>query len=349
MRALIGTRKGLLVLSQSGASWQTDHFAFPGIPVNITLQDRQGGLWAGLHHGHWGPKLHYSADGGATFVEKEVPSFPKDTELSLKGIWQMFEDPKGRLYLGAEPAGLFFSDDRAASWHFCDGLLGVPHRDMWFGAGTDASCLHSILSHPDNPHHLLVGISVAGVLQSQDRGQTWRYTNRGCRADYLPDPGHEAGHDPHLIVADPEKGRRLWQQNHCGLLVSDDFGEHWQNLSEKPGLVSAFGWAIAANNQGAVFTVPSQADECRQPNDLALCVQVSRDLGQSWQQQRRGLPQEHCFDICYRHALDARDDTVMFGSSTGNLYFSHTGGQVWHTLANHLAPIYSVQLVCDAS
>lgn len=42
-------------------------------------------------------------------------------------------------------------------------------------------------------------------------------------------------------------------------------------------------------------------------------------------------------------ALDVSDDTLAFGSTTGNLYLSEDRGEHWQTVANNLPPIYSVR------
>jgi hypothetical protein len=52
---------------------------------------------------------------------------------------------------------------------------------------------------------------------------------------------------------------------------------------------------------------------------LAILVPPMRDGGRTWDVLRRGLPQEHAYDIVYRHALDVDEtgDRLAFGSTTG--------------------------------
>jgi photosystem II stability/assembly factor-like uncharacterized protein len=77
--------------------------------------------------------------------------------------------------------------------------------------------------------------------------------------------------------------------------------------------------------------------------DGGLFVARTTDGGATWQQQRKGLPQENAFDVVYRHAMDANGDLVAFGSTTGNLYLSEDRGESWHTVGNNLPPVYSVR------
>ena len=331
MKALVGTRKGLLILKNTGDQWEWERDFFEGVSVPFATYDPHNEiLWAGLSHGHWGPKVHLSRDGGCTFEEVETPRFPEASGTSLKAIWSIEADPSKRVYIGTEPAALFWSEDLGRSWTLNVPLFEDPQKKYWVGGGSSDPCLHSILIHPDQPNHLLVGISVAGVLASTDRGDTWVYRNKGIRADYLPDPRTEVGHDPHKIVA-TGGGNTLWQQNHCGLFKSEDFGRNWQDFSTASGVKSCFGFAVAVpgEDEETVYTVPALSDENRIPVNKALMVQRSSNGGQSWECLEEGLPQSFCYDICLRHALAVHGHSLMFGTSTGNLFVSHDGGDSW--------------------
>ena len=59
---------------------------------------------------------------------------------------------------------------------------------------------------------------------------------------------------------------------------------------------------------------------------------------------REGLPQEHAYDLVFRHALDidATGERLAFGSTTGGLWVTENGGDRWHAVSVHLPPIYQV-------
>ena len=107
------------------------------------------------------------------------------------------------------------------------------------------------------------------------------------------------------------------------------------------------GFALAVDNQNPLraWIIPAQSDEMRVPHGLALCVCRTEDGGETWQQLREGLPQNHCFDIVFRHALDILGDTLAFGTTTGNLFLSENGGDTWHCISNHLARVDAVRFV----
>jgi hypothetical protein len=57
------------------------------------------------------------------------------------------------------------------------------------------------------------------------------------------------------------------------------------------------------------------------------------------------LPQEHAYDLVFRHALDV-DETgarLVFGSTTGNVWISEDSGDSWQTVASTLPPVYAVR------
>jgi hypothetical protein len=83
-RILVSTRKGLFTLKRQGGGWAVADVAFAGAPVTAALADgRDGTLYAALKHGHFGPKLHRSTDGGRTWPEIATPAFP--AVLRLQG------------------------------------------------------------------------------------------------------------------------------------------------------------------------------------------------------------------------------------------------------------------------
>lgn len=352
---ILGTRKGLIIYERNGSNWQFSHEAHNAIPVSYAAVDpRNGTLWAGLDHGHWAQKLHRSSDMGLTWEEVPAPKYPEGEEISdgtpatLSYIWLISPggtDQPQRLYVGTEPGGLFQSDDGGSSFHLVEGLWNHPSRKgNWFGGGRDHPGLCSIVVDPRDSQHMHIGISVGGVYETYDGGQTWEGRNKGLVACYLPNPSSEYGHDPHFMLASPANPDVLWQQNHCGIFRSTDGGRNWCDISQ-PGGPAYFGFAIAlsATNADTAWVVPAIDAEYRYAVKHALCVCRTEDGGQTWKELRTGLPQEDTYDLVFRHALDIQDDQLAFGTTTGNLYFSEDRGDTWDCISHHLPPINSVR------
>jgi photosystem II stability/assembly factor-like uncharacterized protein len=352
---LLGTRKGLIAYRRSNDCWAVENLSFEGSPVSIAYCDpRNGTWWACLDHGHWGVKLHRSRDRGRNWEEVSAPAYPEGEEITdgvpaaTRYIWSMNHGGTkyhSKLWLGTDPGGLFMSEDGGSSFRLVESLWKHPSRKTgWMGGGRDQPGIHSIVVDPRNEDHLHIGISCAGVFETQDGGRSWEVRNKGLRADFLPDPASNIGHDPHILVAAPTNPDMLWQQNHCGIFRSVDGGLNWQEVSQPAG-PARFGFAItvADDDPEQAWVAPADSDLVRTAIKGALCICRTDDGGKNWKELRKGLPQKDCFDIVYRHALASSGDTVAFGTTTGNLFFSPDKGENWQTLNNYLPMIYSVQ------
>ena len=95
----------------------------------------------------------------------------------------------------------------------------------------------------------------------------------------------------------------------------------------------------------AAWFVPAVKDECRVPVDAALCVTRTHDGGKSFHALRTGLPQQHAYDLVYRHglAVDGSGERLAIGSTTGGLWASEDGGDSWRCVSTHLPPIYCLR------
>lgn len=352
---LLGTRKGMVAYQFSNNQWKMENLSFEGIPVSIAYADpRNGTWWACLDHGHWGVKLHRSNDRGKTWEEVAPPAYPEGEEVkdgvpaTTRYIWAMAQGGKkypSKLWMGTDPGGLFVSEDKGVSFQLVESLWKHPSRkDNWFGGGRDLPGIHSVVVDPRDENHIHIGISCAGVFESINGGKTWEVRNKGLRADFLPDPYAEFGHDPHILISAPTNPDALWQQNHCGIFRSTDGAKNWQDVGQAEG-PARFGFAIAVadDNEDQAWVAPANSDGTRTAIKGALCICRTDDGGKSWKELRNGLPQEYCFDIVYRHSLATSGEALAFGTTTGNLFFSPDRGENWQAINNYLPMVYSVQ------
>ena len=150
--------------------------------------------------------------------------------------------------------------------------------------------------------------------------------------------------DPHRIVACPGAPDRLWTQHHSGVFRSEDRGANWTQISGLP--LSDFGFAVAVHpaEPDTAWFVPAESDERRLPVGGKVAVTRTRDGGQSFDLLSDGLPPPPAFDLVYRHAFEVAEDgaTLAMGSTTGALWTSGDGGEIWHLANAHLPPIACV-------
>lgn len=280
---------------------------------------------------------------------------------TLLKLWVIGFGNDGAIWIGTIPGGLFESRDGGASFELNRPLWNHESRGgdlfngdgtgetQWFGTpasegGEFAPGIHSIAVDPRNPQRLLIAISTAGVLETNDGGRTWRSRNKGMTMEHNPDPEAEWGHDPHVIELCRSSPDHVWQQNHVGVFYSNNGAENWSKVSApSDGVHFGFPVTVDAHNGKVAWVVPGQSDAQRMAINGGLFVARTDDGGASWRQQRKGLPQEGAYDIVYRHALDNSEDVVAFGSTTGNLYLSEDRGESWSAVSNNLPPIYSVK------
>jgi photosystem II stability/assembly factor-like uncharacterized protein len=231
------------------------------------------------------------------------------------------------------------------SWHLVRGLHDHPHRARWT-PGRGGLCLHTIIPHPSDRNRLLVAISTGGVYLTVDGGRTFRASNRGIRADFLPDKHPEFGQCIHKVVRHPSRPERFFLQNHGGLYRSDDGGASWRDIAN--GVPSDFGFAMAGHPHEAdtVYIVPLEADASRGAPAGRLSVYRTRNGGGSWRPLTRGLPPGKGLDSVLRDALstDTRDPAgVYFGTRGGKVFGSRDDGTSWKELASGLPSIVCVK------
>jgi hypothetical protein len=364
-RILVGTRKGLFTIERNGR-WGISRAAFVGDHVPMLLPDpRDGTLYTALDHGHFGTKMHRSADGGETWQECAVPAYPKQPDgeqdvdvmgrpipWKLAKIWALEAgtgSQPGVLWCGTIPGGLFWSGDGGASWEMMRSLWDQPARKKWFGGGADLPGIHSVAVDPRDGNRVAVAVSCGGVWLTDDGGANWRRGGPGMWAAYMP-PEHKDEpdiQDPHRLVHCPSRPEAMWVQHHNGVFRSTDGAASWREVETVQP--SRFGFAVAVHphDPETAWFVPAVKDERRIPVDGRVVVARTRDGGQSCQVLTRGLPQEHAYDLTYRHALDVdgTGESLAFGSTTGSLWASEDGGDSWQHVAGHLPPVYCVRFV----
>lgn len=351
-RAWAATRKGLFELRRRGGVWQTERVSFLAEPVSMLLPpDASGRMLAALNLGHFGAKLHASDDAGQSWHEVAAPAFPPQPPGAEGPAWTLdhvfsLERAGDAIWCGTVPGGLFSSADRGETWQLNEALWGDPRRLQWMGGGNPAPALHSICPHPARPEELLIGVSCGGAWRTTDGGHSWGLRAQGMRADFMPPElaGDENSQDPHLVARCAAVPEVLWCQHHCGIYRSSDNGATWVARHAQP---SSFGFAVAAHPTDPLtaWFAPAVKDERRVPVDAALCVTRTRDGGETFEALRAGLPQQHCYDLIFRHglAVDATGEQLMMGSTTGGLWASGDAGDSWQTVSAHLPPIYAVK------
>ena len=172
----------------------------------------------------------------------------------------------------------------------------------------------------------MASISAAGVFRTDDGGASWRHANAGTRANFMPDqePVYpEWGQCVHKVVQNPARPERVYQQNHCGVYRSDDWGDSWTEITGD--LPSDWGFPIAVHphDPDTIYVCPGTSGYEHWVSNSELAVYRSRDAGQRWEKLTNGLPQQKAYVISLREgmAIDRQETPgVYLGTNTGQLF-----------------------------
>ena len=359
----IGTKKGLFVAEapKSRRGFTLRGPFGPGVAVYATLIDQRGKprIYASSCNPFFGMKVMVSADLGKKFTEtKSAPAFPMGDGRAVANIWSLEAGAdKKDLWAGVEPASLFRSGDGGESWEMVEGISNHEHARKW-QPGNGGLCLHTILRDGNRVH---LGISTGGHYLSEDSGGTFRASNQGVGAGFLPDPYPEFGQCVHKIARHKDAPGRLYMQNHggwaewdgpggrrpgIGVLRSDDHGHTWRSIAK--GLPSDFGFPIIVHphDPDTVYVLPLEPATRTCPGG-APAVWRSENGGDSWKRLARGFPKKESFFTVQRDAMDIDDlksPALYFGTTTGQLWIGRDGGEDWSCLFDSLPPIHVVKV-----
>jgi photosystem II stability/assembly factor-like uncharacterized protein len=349
---LVGTAKGAFLVESDAdrKSWDIRGPLCEGWPIHdMIVEPGTGAILAAGGSPWWGPAVWRSEDLGETWTHSSNGLTYGDDAAgdSVATVWSLATGPDGTIFAGVEPAGLFRSTDRGATWEHVRGLTEHESRPTW-QPGAGGLILHTIVPHPTDAARTWIGISAVGVFETQDGGTTWTPRNSGVRADFMPDPYPVTGQCVHKFAMAANEPETLYQQNHCGMYRSTDGGLTWTELKDN-GLPSDFGFPLVAHprDPGTFWIIPlNGADRGRFVPDAAAAVWKTEDRGDTWQRHDAGLPQHDAYLAVLREAM-ARDTLdpvgIAFGTKSGQLWHSRDEGRSWERITADLPEIWAVE------
>lgn len=324
-----GTFRGVQIFEATpSATWQTVASALQEYDISALAWDERNRsvVLAGTADG----LLFRSADFGATW--QQIADFEG------RKVWSIAPDynrPVNNLYVGVSGGYLFFSSD-GETFRELTGLREFPTAAQWWGPFGPA-IFHSVLPVLGEPGKIYLGLSVVGVLLSEDEGRTWRDATANLPRMSEDDDSSLALSDVHKLLLHPRQPNRLYVTTHLGTYRSDDGSQSWQDISAGLPFRMTRPLALHPTDPSVVFVI---AHEDAPDNQFpiikgALTVHRSRDAGQTWQPLNTGLPKEANCSIL-REAFTATQQqpySLYLGTNKGQLFASNDEGDSWQQIA----------------
>ncbi len=365
-RILVGTRKGTYIVEGDTGRrrWKIGPVAHEGAEIYHVVADPRnpGTLFAAVNSDFWGPMLQRSRNWGKTWQEVSTPLTPvkKDRQplfndadpttpvpRPLRNLWRIepgHASEPDTVYLGADPHLLFRSTDLGQSWVPIPAINEHPARKGW-SPGAGGACLHTILIDPREPKRIYLGLSAVGTFRSEDGGTSFRPTNKGVLAPFLPDKHPETGQCVHHVVQDARDPDTFYRQDHGGMYVTHDRMERWTRIGKPLGDDFGFGVASPRAAPGRAYFVRLDG-MARVTGDGHFQVHEWNDAKRTW----RKLVRPGAFPGHYgvqREGI-ATDDLdpagIYVGTTTGQLFVSPDAGRNWQLVPFQFPGIHSVSL-----
>lgn len=249
--------------------------------------------------------LMRTADGGRSWDQLALP------ESDVFSVAVSAAD--GAVYVGTEPSRLFRSRDGGASFEELEALQRIPSKPRWsFPPRPWTSHVRSIAPDLHDPHRLLVGIELGGLMYSEDDGATFTDHRPGAQPDV------------HALAWHPARPGRAYEAGGGGAAWSRDGGKSW--CAADAGRDRRYVWGLAVDpvdpDRWFVSAAPSAGMAHRGERADAA---IYRWQGPGpW----RCLNPEPLSALPYALCLTAAGE-LLAGLGDGRILTSDDGGESW--------------------
>jgi photosystem II stability/assembly factor-like uncharacterized protein len=309
MRLFLGGSQGLVLYEDEELT------KLHSQPVLSAVRPSPGHLAAGCQDGS---VLVWDGNGDARVAARNLG----------RGVQGLAVGGKGSLIAGVIPAGVLISKDQGKTWSQLAGFSEAPNHQEWT-APWGTPLVSAIGVHPKNPKIMYCGVEVGGVYRTQDSGKTWIDLN-------IPVA------DVHSVQVCPARHERVYVTTGQGSFCTDDEGSAWRPMGVSNARQYTMG--LAAHPTEADRVIISAAGgppPTWNASGGARCdIYLSTDSGRRFRTVVKGL-----IGGVHRKALviNAKvPSEIVFGTSTGELYYSNDGGETFDLSADNLGDIRTI-------
>lgn len=320
-RLLVGTMDGVVELRKAPSGWVVQDRTLPGVHISALLFDTAR------------DETYAASHGAGIFLRRGDQAWAAiSTGLEHRNVFTLARNDRGTLFAGTEPAHLYHSIDRGATWAELTGLRAVPGVDQWnFPAPPHVAHVKHVDFDPRSEKTIYVAIEQGALLKSIDGGKTFR-------ALAFQDDSYVLNNDVHRVVCNPQQPDELFVPGGDGISHSTDAGESWEHLTT-PKMRVGYPDATFVAPDGAVYTTGggTSPDVWRRTGDAASTVARSRDGGKTWED----LDLPHLRGNIEAATLVTWTGGYGFfaGTTDGEVFASMDQGKSWEQIASELAPV----------
>ncbi len=259
----------------------------------------------------------------------------------------------GVWYAGTSPQGLFRSEDGGVTWSRWPastiirsarrGAAATRTGRPTAASSTRSSSIRAIRA----PVHRHVGRRHLRVPRRRRRLDP---LNHGVRADFLPDPDLEFGHDPHCVRCTggtPTGCTSRTTAASTGSTGPRRAGPHRRRMPKRSATSASRSCSHPRDPDTAwVFPMDGTTVWPRVSPGGRPAVYLTRDAGKSWQRQADGMPKAQAWWTVKRQAMSA--DAFRPSACTSARRTARSGGPRRgpdvEAVAAHLPQIYAVEV-----
>lgn len=281
-------------------------------PVLCAVKASPSRLVAGTESG-W--ILVYDGNGDAKVAGKDIGD----------GVHSLGVSANGTVFAGSIPAGVWVSKDHGEGWKEAPAFASAPNREGWDAPwGTPLSS--DIGNHPKDAKTVYCGVEVGGIYRSRDAGKKWFDLEIPCA-------------DVHSIQVCPACPTRVFVTTGQGAFLTDDEGFNWKPMGGTNQRQYTMGLAAHPTEIDRVIISAADGPPSTWASKTgAKCdIYLSTDAGRRFRTVAKGLKGGVSRKALVINAKVPSE--IVFGTSTGELYYSNDGGESFDKMATKLGDL----------
>ena len=304
-KLILATEQGVVLYERSNDDWRESLHGLPDQHAT-TITSQGGVILAGTERG-----IFRSEDEGKTWEES-------NNGLSAQHVrWMVFHPESANLvFAGTEPANIFVSHDKGASWRACPEVAELRDRFKWsLPYSPEAGCVRGFAFHGTRAY---AAVEVGGVLVSDDNGETWQLAEGSDGKPDLQGPPEPFVYpDVHSLEVHPSSQDSVYAPTGGGFYRSMDGGKTWKLFYD------CYCRGVWVNPQNPDHMILGPADGV----DRNGRIEESRDGGKTWSGASNGL------QVPWRRGMVERffqaDDELFAVLSNGQLLSTALASLEW--------------------